>query len=52
MQIREIEGKTCRIYASDKADYVLIHPTGKHETEHIEEEYKLLLDEFNQKLFK
>ena len=45
MQIREIEGKTCRIYASDKADYVLIHPTGKHETEHIEEEYKLLLSE-------
>lgn len=31
----EINGKNVRIFSDDKPNYVLIHPTGKHELDNI-----------------
>lgn len=36
------QNRKCRIFADNKAEFILIHPTGQHEIESLEAEYELL----------
>lgn len=42
MKEHRINNRKCRIFAENKAEYLLIHPTGQHELDGLEAEYEML----------